>query len=88
MTDVRDADDEENFIEINGELVEKNGENGVDHAHEQVEDVQIKNQFINTDDKVDIKVEIEYVGEELQLDENDPNYTHFAKIFDTFKVFF
>jgi len=31
-------------------------------------------------------VEIEYVGETLKLEERDPNFHYFSKIFENFKV--
>ncbi|KAK0410493.1 hypothetical protein QR680_005157 [Steinernema hermaphroditum] len=33
----------------------------------------------------DLGVDIEYVGEELKLDENDPNFAYFSKVLDFFK---
>lgn len=31
-------------------------------------------------------VRIEYIGEKPQLEENDPNYNYFTRIFEAFKV--
>ena len=39
------------------------------------------------DEGDDLNVEIEYVGEIPHLDDRDPYFFHFAKIFNTFKVF-
>ncbi|CAD6186590.1 unnamed protein product [Caenorhabditis auriculariae] len=37
-------------------------------------------------DDADLEVEIEYVGEAPEIDENSPNFKYFANIFDNFKI--
>ncbi len=34
----------------------------------------------------DSEVEIEYVGGDMELNQTDPNYSYFARVFQTFKV--
>lgn len=54
-------------------------------ANDQTENGETKEQ---KDVKEDLAVDIEYVGELPKLDPKDPNFVHFAKIFEAFKVFY
>lgn len=50
--------------------------------------LKLKPDKIKSEEKTDddIVVEIEYVGETPNLDDKDPNFQHFARIFNAFKV--
>lgn len=50
--------------------------------------LKLKPDKIKSEEKTDddIVVEIEYVGETPNLDDKDPNFQHFARIFNAFKI--
>ena len=56
---------------------------GLDQAHKE-KNVAHTDTLKKTNDN--ITVEIEYVGERPVVDEKDPNFHYFMKIFDSFKV--
>ncbi|TKR60738.1 hypothetical protein L596_027937 [Steinernema carpocapsae] len=75
---------EENGAE-NGDIGERPAENGEAKAENGVPEVKAADEPNSEAANEDLGVDIEYVGEELKLDENDPNFAYFSKVLDFFK---
>lgn len=79
--------EEKKDVELIGEEKKKDGENEKEVKKEEMEGEEQKKvkEKSATDD---LAVEIEYVGEGPELDESDPNFNYFSRIFNAFKVFY
>jgi hypothetical protein len=73
------------------EIIEENKESGKevtdDDVKAKLDELKLEN-VEKTVDADDLAVEIEYIGEMPNLDDKDPNFQHFARIFNTFRVSF
>lgn len=72
--------------EVEDEVVEL-GENEAEGVEEDVKPVELKAEPVEgSRGQKPLEVEIEYVGETPKLDEKDPNFHYFSRIFENFKV--